>query len=47
VDADQPRYGRGFSLQRRRDLAPGLFPLSFMAHGRIGVYFEAAAVIIS
>jgi len=28
-------------------LAPGLFPASFMAHGRIGVYFEAAAVIIS
>ncbi len=27
--------------------APGLFPASFMAHGRIGVYFEAAAVIIS
>ena len=28
-------------------LAPSLFPLSFVAHGRIGVYFEAAAVIIS
>ncbi len=28
-------------------LAPGLFPSSFQAHGRIGVYFEAAAVIIS
>jgi len=28
-------------------LAPELFPASFMAHGRIGVYFEAAAVIIS
>ncbi|HEY3432593.1 MAG TPA: heavy metal translocating P-type ATPase [Rhodocyclaceae bacterium] len=28
-------------------LAPGLFPDSFQAHGRIGVYFEAAAVIIS
>ena len=28
-------------------LAPGLFPPSFIAHGRIGVYFEAAAVIIS
>ncbi|HRE18160.1 MAG TPA: heavy metal translocating P-type ATPase, partial [Rhodocyclaceae bacterium] len=28
-------------------LFPGLFPASFMAHGRIGVYFEAAAVIIS
>ena len=28
-------------------LAPRLFPDSFQAHGRIGVYFEAAAVIIS
>ena len=28
-------------------LAPGAFPQSFMAHGRIGVYYEAAAVIIS
>ena len=27
--------------------APGLFPASFEAHGRIGVYFEAAAVIVS
>lgn len=28
-------------------VAPGLFPQAFAAHGRIGVYFEAAAVIIS
>ena len=28
-------------------LAPGLFPASFRAHGRVGVYFEAAAVIVS
>lgn len=28
-------------------VAPGLFPQTFAAHGRIGVYFEAAAVIIS
>ncbi len=28
-------------------VAPQLFPERFMAHGRIGVYFEAAAVIIS
>ncbi|OEZ91406.1 heavy metal translocating P-type ATPase [Janthinobacterium sp. HH106] len=28
-------------------IAPGLFPLTFAAHGRIGVYFEAAAVIVS
>ncbi len=28
-------------------VAPGLFPASFQEHGRVGVYFEAAAVIIS
>jgi Cu+-exporting ATPase len=28
-------------------VAPGLFPRSFVMHGRIGVYYEAAAVIIS
>jgi Cu+-exporting ATPase len=28
-------------------VAPGVFPESFMMDGRIGVYFEAAAVIIS
>jgi Cu+-exporting ATPase len=28
-------------------IAPSLFPQAFMAHGRIGVYYEAAAVIIS
>ncbi|HEY5613885.1 MAG TPA: heavy metal translocating P-type ATPase [Lysobacter sp.] len=28
-------------------VAPGLFPVSFLAHGRVGVYFEAAAVIVS
>jgi Cu+-exporting ATPase len=28
-------------------VAPGVFPRSFMAHGRIGVYYEAAVVIIS
>ncbi|WP_420992850.1 copper-transporting P-type ATPase [Cupriavidus sp. 30B13] len=28
-------------------VAPGLFPQDFAAHGRVGVYFEAAAVIIS
>jgi P-type Cu+ transporter len=27
--------------------APGLFPASFVSMGRVGVYFEAAAVIIS
>jgi len=28
-------------------LAPSAFPISFASHGRIGVYFEAAAVIVS
>ena len=28
-------------------VAPGVFPEAFAAHGRVGVYFEAAAVIIS
>lgn len=28
-------------------IAPGLFPPTFMQHGRIGVYYEAAAVIVS
>lgn len=28
-------------------IAPGFFPPTFAAHGRIGVYFEAAAVIVS
>ena len=28
-------------------VAPGLFPRTFVMHGRIGVYYEAAAVIIS
>jgi P-type Cu+ transporter len=28
-------------------VAPGMFPAGFEAHGRIGVYFEAAAVIVS
>lgn len=28
-------------------LVPGAFPASFIEHGRIGVYFEAAAVIVS
>ncbi len=28
-------------------LAPGIFPESFRDHGRVGAYFEAAAVIVS
>ena len=39
--------GAAFGYSVVAALAPGLFPPSFMAHGRIGVYFEAAAVIIS
>ncbi len=39
--------GAAFLYSVVATLAPGLFPESFMVHGRIGVYFEAAAVIIS
>jgi Cu+-exporting ATPase len=39
--------GAAFAYSVVATLAPGLFPVSFVAHGRIGVYFEAAAVIIS
>ena len=39
--------GAAFGYSVVAALAPALFPLSFVAHGRIGVYFEAAAVIIS
>jgi Cu+-exporting ATPase len=39
--------GAAFGYSVVAALAPGLFPASFVAHGRIGVYFEAAAVIIS
>ena len=39
--------GAAFRLQRRRDGRAGLFPASFREHGRVGVYFEAAAVIVS
>jgi len=28
-------------------LAPGVFPASFVVHGEVGIYFEAAAVIVS
>ena len=35
----------GYSLAAT--IAPGLFPPTFLMHGRIGVYYEAAAVIIS
>ncbi len=35
----------GYSLAAT--LMPGVFPDSFREHGRVGVYFEAAAVIVS
>ncbi|NNG21561.1 heavy metal translocating P-type ATPase [Telluria aromaticivorans] len=35
----------GYSLVAT--LLPGLFPANFAMHGRIGVYYEAAAVIVS
>jgi Cu+-exporting ATPase len=39
--------GAAFAYSVVAALAPGLFPASFETDGRIGVYFEAAAVIIS
>ncbi|HET8731054.1 MAG TPA: heavy metal translocating P-type ATPase [Moraxellaceae bacterium] len=39
--------GSAFLYSVIATVAPGLIPDSFMMHGRIGVYFEAAAVIIS
>ena len=39
--------GAAFIYSVVATLVPGVFPATFVAHGRIGVYFEAAAVIIS
>ena len=39
--------GAAFGYSVVATLAPDLFPESFRTHGRIGVYFEAAAVIVS
>jgi P-type Cu+ transporter len=39
--------GAAFIYSVVATVAPNMFPLSFVSHGRIGVYFEAAAVIIS
>jgi Cu+-exporting ATPase len=39
--------GAAYGYSLIATIAPGLFPASFMMHGRIGVYYEAAAVIIS
>ncbi|GMU43358.1 MAG: copper-translocating P-type ATPase [Lysobacterales bacterium] len=36
-----------FSYSMAATLAPDVFPESFREHGRVGVYFEAAAVIVS
>ena len=39
--------GAAFAYSVIATVTPGVFPASFMSMGRIGVYFEAAAVIIS
>jgi len=39
--------GAAFSYSVAATLAPQIFPASFMSMGRVSVYFEAAAVIIS
>ncbi|MES2918738.1 MAG: heavy metal translocating P-type ATPase [Pseudomonadota bacterium] len=39
--------GAAFLYSVVATLAPGWFPVSFMAHGRVAVYFEAADVIVS
>jgi P-type Cu+ transporter len=39
--------GAAFLYSVVATLAPGLFPASFREHGRVAVYFEAAAIIVS
>jgi len=39
--------GAAYAYSVVATVAPGLFPASFVSMGRVGVYFEAAAVIIS
>jgi Cu+-exporting ATPase len=39
--------GAAFLYSLAATLAPEFFPASFREHGRVGVYFEAAAVIVS
>jgi P-type Cu+ transporter len=39
--------GAAFGYSVVATLAPGVFPASFHEHGRVGVYFEAAAIIVS
>jgi Cu+-exporting ATPase len=39
--------GAAFGYSLVATMAPGMFPESFREHGRIGVYYEAAAIIVS
>ncbi|WP_336254414.1 copper-translocating P-type ATPase [Zeimonas sediminis] len=39
--------GAAFVYSVAAKVAPGLFPASFQAHGRVAVYFEASVVIVS
>ncbi len=39
--------GAAFGYSLVATLAPGLFPEAFREHGRVGVYYEAAAIIVS
>ena len=39
--------GAAFGYSVVATVAPGLFPASFQEHGRVAVYFEAAAIIVS
>lgn len=39
--------GAAFGYSLVATFAPGIFPSSFVEHGRVGVYYEAAAIIVS
>ena len=39
--------GAAFIYSVVATVAPDIFPASFREHGRVGVYFEAAAIIVS
>ncbi len=39
--------GAAFGYSLAATLVPGLFPEAFREHGRVGVYYEAAAIIVS
>jgi Cu+-exporting ATPase len=47
VDAHRTWYGTAYVYSVIATVVPGVFPEAFAAHGRVSVYFEAAAVIIS